>query len=312
MDISVVVPVYGCKDALHELYNRLTDTLKSITSDYEIILVNDACPQGSWNVIRELCQNDPKVKGINLSRNFGQHKAILAGLDICRGDAVVVMDCDLQDRPEHIARLYDKLQEGYDIVWARRLNRKDNRAVTFFSKLFYSTINLLTDKHVDSNICNFSIARSNVIKEQCNMRENNRDFSFFQQWLGFNSTFIDLEGDERQSGKSSYSIKRKLKLAFQIITSQSNKPLYISIFIGLLFVLVSVIIIVNSLINYFFYGDVVEGWTSTIISIYLVGGMILLFLGMIGVYIGNMYEELKKRPLYIIKDKLNLKDDSDR
>ena len=134
MDISVVIPIYGCRDALYELYTRLSNTLKKLTDDYEIILVNDACPQGSWEVIEEICSSDKKVKGINLSRNFGQHKAILAGLDECVGDAVVVMDCDLQDRPEHIEKMYAKLQEGYDVVWARRVNRKDTKIVRFLSK----------------------------------------------------------------------------------------------------------------------------------------------------------------------------------
>ena len=163
MDISVVVPVYGCREALYELYTRLTNTLKKITDDYEIVFVNDACPQGSWDVIKDICDNDGHVKGINFSRNFGQHHAILAGLDMCRGNAVVVMDCDLQDRPEHIEKMYEKLMEGYDIVWARRVNRKDSKRVTFFSKLFYKICNLFTDKEIDSNLSNYSIARKNVI-----------------------------------------------------------------------------------------------------------------------------------------------------
>ena len=305
MDISVVIPIYGCRDALYELYTRLSNTLKKITGDYEIIFVNDACPQGSWEVIEDICAGDEKVKGINFSRNFGQHRAILAGLDMCCGDAVVVMDCDLQDRPEHIAAMYEKLQEGYDIVWARRVNRKDKGSVKFFSRLFYKICNLFTDRDIDANLSNFSIARSNVIKEQCRMREKSRDFSVFQQWLGFNAAFLDLEHDERASGKSSYKFLKKLKLALEIVTSQSNRPLYLSIGCGFVFVIISVLIIIYYLINYFVFGDVIEGWTSLLISLYLIGGIVMMFLGVIGLYIGKIFDETKNRPLYVIKDRRN-------
>ncbi|MBO4904435.1 MAG: glycosyltransferase family 2 protein [Lachnospiraceae bacterium] len=311
MDISIVIPVYGCRDALYELYTRLTNTLRKITDKYEIVFVNDACPQGSWEVIKDICENDCKVVGLNLSKNFGQHRAILAGLDICRGDAVVVMDCDLQDRPEHIAQMYEKLREGYDIVWARRVNRKDKNSVKIFSKLFYRICNLFTDKDIDANLSNYCIAKKKVIKEQCRMREHCRDFSVFQQWLGFSVAYIDLESDERASGESSYSFAKKLKLAFDIVTSQSNKPLHLSIGIGFAFVIISVIIIIYGLINYFVFGDVIEGWTSLLISIYMVGGIILMFLGVIGLYIGKIFDETKNRPLYVVKDRLNYEEDRD-
>ena len=303
--ISVVIPVYGCKGAVKPLYERLTKTLTRIVDSYEIIMVNDACPQGSWNVIKEIASKDSHLVGINFSRNFGQHRAILAGLDACRGEYVVVMDCDLQDRPEHIEALYNKVLEGYDVVWGRRVDRKDSKAVKAFSGLFYKFINLLTDEMIDPNVCNFSIAKRCVIEEQCKMRESNRDFSFFQQWLGFNSTTIDLVADERAEGKSSYTFGRKLKLALSIVTSQSNRPLYLAIYIGMLFVFVSIVLIVYYLINFFVLGNVVEGWTSMIVSLYLVGGIIMFFLGTIGIYIGNIFNESKHRPLYVIKDIIN-------
>ena len=305
MDISVVIPIYGCRDALYELYTRLSNTLRKLTDDYEIILVNDACPQGSWEVIEDICANDTKVKGINFSRNFGQHRAILAGLDMCTGDAVVVMDCDLQDRPEHIGAMYEKLKEGYDIVWARRVDRKDTGSVKFFSRLFYRLCNLFTDRDIDANLSNFSIARKNVIKEQCRMREKCRDFSVFQQWLGFEAAYLDLESDERASGKSSYRFLKKLKLALEIVTSQSNRPLYLSIGLGFVFVIISVLIIIYYLINYYVFGDVIEGWTSLLISLYLIGGIIMMFLGVIGLYIGRIFDETKNRPLYVVKDRRN-------
>lgn len=305
MDISVVIPVYGCRDALYELHTRLSDTLKKITNDYEIIFVNDACPQGSWEVIADICGRDRNTKGINLSRNFGQHHAILAGLDSCCGEAVVVMDCDLQDRPEHIEKMYAKLQEGYDIVWARRVDRKDTRKVKFFSRLFYKLFNLLSDSNIDSNLSNYSISRRQVIKEHCRMREKCRDFSVFQQWLGFNAAYLDLESDKRQSGKSSYSMGKKIRLAFEVITSQSNRLLYFSIICGGGFVAVSVLLVIYYFIKYYVYGNVIEGWTSLMISVYLVGGMIMMSLGIAGLYIGKIFDESKDRPLYVIKERLN-------
>lgn len=312
MDISVVIPIYGCRDALYELYTRLSNTLKKITQDYEIILVNDACPQGSWEVIEDICASDTKVKGINLSRNFGQHKAILAGLDECIGESVVVMDCDLQDRPEHIVEMYEKLQEGYDVVWARRVNRKDKGSVKFLSKLFYKICNLFTDRDIDSNLSNFSISRKIVIKEQCRMREKSRDFAVFQQWLGFNVAFLDLESDERAAGKSSYKFLKKVRLALDIISSQSNKPLYLSVGVGFAFVILAVIIIIYYLINYYVFGDVVEGWTSLLISLYMIGGLLMMFLGVIGLYIGKIFDETKRRPLYVVKDRLNKSGDCEK
>ena len=157
MKISVVIPIYGCRAALPELHRRLTDSISSITSDYEIILVNDNCPQNSWEVIEEICRVDNHVKGIEMSRNFGQMKAILAGLDYADGDWIVVMDCDLQDRPEEIPRLYEKAMEGYDVVFARRAQRQDNPLKKFLANQFYKVYRFATDGNYDGAVCNFSI-----------------------------------------------------------------------------------------------------------------------------------------------------------
>lgn len=228
MDISVVIPVYGCKAALPELHRRLTESLSQITNEYEIILVDDNCPQNSWEEIVELCQKDEKVKGFHLSRNFGQIRAITAGLDKSKGDWVVVMDCDLQDRPEAIVELYQKAQEGYDVVFARRTERVDTAVTKILSKTFYKVYDYFTDGAFDSSICNFSISRRKVIGSYCSMREHNRAFTMFIRWLGFKETAIDLKADARFEGTSSYNLQRKLKMAFEIITSQSNKPLFFS------------------------------------------------------------------------------------
>ena len=220
IDISVVIPVYGCRAAIPELHRRLCESLEKISKAFEIILVDDYCPQNSWEEIQKVCEKDKRVIGIHMARNFGQIRAITAGLDKSRGDWVVVMDCDLQDRPETIPELYQKAQEGYDVVFARREGRKDSAITKFLSKCFYKVYDYFTDGTFDSSICNFSISKRKVIDYYCRMREQNRAYTMFIRWLGFKQTAIDMPADERFEGKSSYNLKRKLKMAFEIITSQ--------------------------------------------------------------------------------------------
>ena len=312
MDISVVIPVYGCRAALFELHRRLTESLKKITDDYEIILVNDCCPQGSWIDIEKICATDEKVVGINLSRNFGQIRAITAGLDKSRGDAVVVMDCDLQDRPENIPLLYEKLKEGHDVVFSRRQGRVDSGATKLFSKLFYKVYDYFTEGTFDSSINNFSIAKRKVIDAYCSMREHNRAYTMFIKWLGFNEAVIDLPAEERFSGKSSYSFKKKLKMASEIITSQSNKPLIFSVGLGFTMSLVSFIFIIALIIRKFAFHDVTTGWASLIASVFLMGGLILAAIGVVGIYIGNIFNEAKNRPIYVISEILNQKQETEK
>ena len=308
MDISVVIPVYGCKAALPELYRRLTESLSQITDKYEIILVDDNCPHNYWEEIVKICQKDEKVKGFHLSRNFGQIRAITAGLDKSKGDWIVVMDCDLQDRPEAIVELYQKAQEGYDVVFARRTERVDTAVTKFLSKTFYKVYDYFTDGAFDSSICNFSISKRKVINSYCSMREHNRAFTMFIRWLGFKETAIDLKADARFEGTSSYNLKRKLKMAFEIITSQSNKPLFFSVHAGFLIALCSFLYIVYLMIRALVVGDVLSGWTTIVASIYLMGGLLLIAIGVVGIYIGNIFEEAKNRPLYVIAEALNEKE----
>ncbi|WP_343248573.1 glycosyltransferase family 2 protein [Diplocloster hominis] len=305
MDISVVIPVYGCKVALPELYRRLCENLENLVISFEIIFVDDFCPQNSWMEIKNICANDNRVIGLRLSRNFGQIRAITAGLDKCRGDWIVVMDCDLQDRPESIKDLYEKALEGYDVVFARRIGRKDSFITKFFSRCFYKIYDYFTEGTFDSSICNFSISKRIVIDNYCRMREQNRAYTMFIRWLGFKQIAIDLKADERYEGKSSYSIKKKTKMALEIITSQSNKPLLFSVKIGFLISLLSLIYILYLICRYLILGDILVGWTSLIASIYLMGGILLCAIGIVGIYVGNIFNEEKKRPLYVVAESLN-------
>lgn len=308
MEISVVIPVYGCRAALWELYNRLGKSIEKITSSYEIIFVEDNCPQNSWEEIEKICKQDKKVKGIHFSRNFGQIRAITAGLDVSTGEWVVVMDCDLQDRPEAIPELYHKAQEGYDVVFAKREGRKDSSLTIFLSKAFYKVYDYFTEGTYDSSICNFSISKRIVIDSYCRMREQNRAYTMFIRWLGFKQTAIAISADERFEGKSSYSFRKKLKMSFEIITSQSNKPLLFSVKIGFIIAFLSLIYIIYLIIQYIAYPNTPMGWTSVVASIYLMGGVLLCAIGITGIYIGNIFNEVKNRPLYVIRESLNVED----
>lgn len=305
MDISVVVPVYGCRNALPELYRRLTETLSTLVQDYEIILVNDQCPQGSWEDIQQICQADDHVVGIEMARNFGQIKAITAGLDRSVGDWVVVMDCDLQDRPEEIVSLYNKAQEGYDVVFARRKERKDSKMKVFVSKCFYKIYSFATDGNYDPALCNFSISSRQVADAYCSMRELHRAYVIYLRWLGFRQAVIDVEHQDRYAGKSSYNFKKRMQMAIEILTSQSDKLLKMLAGMGLVIAGLSALavlaIVIQSIVRH-----VQPGWSSIIASIFLMGGLTIFSVGIVGIYIGNVFMEVKRRPLYVTRTELNL------
>ncbi|WP_044212809.1 glycosyltransferase family 2 protein [Flammeovirga sp. OC4] len=304
--ISVVVPCYCCEKSIPELYQRLKTTLTKIVHDqYEIIFVNDLSPMGDWKEVQKITTNDPKVVGINLSRNFGQHYAISAGVDNCSGDFLVVMDGDLQDQPEEIEKLYHKIIEGFDIVYARRAKRKDGFLKRLSSKLFYRTFDYFTDRKSDETIANFSIINKKVIEAFRSFKEQNRMYPLFLNWMGFNNTYVDVEHAKREEGKSSYNISRLLKLAGNNILSNSNKPLRLGINIGFIITLCSFLIGLYLIIGHFFNFFKVEGWTSTMVSIWFIGGILSFNLGFIGIYIGKIYDETKGKPIYIIKEKIN-------
>lgn len=304
MKISVVIPVYGCRGALFELYRRLTETVTKLTDDYELILVNDNCPQNSWDVIEEICAVDSYVKGIEMSRNFGQMKAILAGLDYSTGDWVVVMDCDLQDRPEEILRLYEKAQEGYDVVFARRKERKDNPVKVFLANQFYKVYQFATDGNYDGAICNFSIVKRNVVDSYCQMREQHRGYVMYMRWLGYRQAVIDVEHNERYEGESGYTLNKRINMAIELLTSQSDKVLRLFVGLGLCLSIVSFFVII-ALVIYHYVAHVSVGWTSLIATNVLIGGIIIMVIGIVGIYVGNIFMQVKGRPLYIVRQVLN-------
>jgi polyisoprenyl-phosphate glycosyltransferase len=305
MLISIVIPVYQAKKIVHELLSRIKSSLQFANGDYQVILVDDGSSDGSWNEIENICAAEKNVLAVKLSRNFGQHHAITAGLDYCTGEWVVVMDCDLQDSPEEIQRLYNKAQEGYNIVFARRINRKDAFSKKIFSKLFYSVFSYLTGIKYDGTIGNFGIYHKKVIESVNKMREPMRAFSPMVRWVGFNKGFIDVEHGERLQGKSTYSYKKVFALASDIILSYSDKPLRLIVRLGFYISFISFLVGIYYLIRYLSGKILVSGYASIIISIWFLGGLIILILGVIGLYISKIFSGIKNRPLYIIDKKLN-------
>ena len=304
--ISIVSPVYHGNGCLRELYQRLIQVLEDLVDSFEIILVNDASPDDSWDIILELAAADSRVKGIDLSRNFGQHCAITAGLDHTAGDWVIVMDCDLQDRPEEIPRLYEHALQGYDIVFGRRKNRKDGFLKKLSSRCFHRVYNFLSDIKTDPDVSNFSIVSSTVVAAMGELRERNRAYSVFLQWVGFQTSYIDVEHNERFSGKSSYGLVKSIRLAVEAITSQSNKPLRISIYIGFVMSAVSFLYAAYRVVRYYTHGVDVDGWTSLMVAGVFIGGLILANLGVVGLYLGKVFDESKHRPLYVTRQLINV------
>lgn len=302
VDISVVVPVYGCPGALPELHRRLSQTLDALVDTWEIILVDDRCPKGSWEGIRTLATTDPHVVGIHLARNFGQSRAITCGLDHARGSWAVVMDCDCQDPPEAIADLYRKALEGYDIVFARRVGRKDSRMTLALSHAFYRVYSWLAETQIDPAIGNFSIASRRAYAAYLGMREQGRDYSLFMTWLGFEQTAIDIAPDERFEGSSSYTLGKKIGLAVETITAHSTKPLSLAVRLGFCMTALAAIVLVVLVFHHLLDTDVPVGWPSLVASVFFVGGMTVAVVGMVGIYVGNTFTEARQRPLYIIQD----------
>jgi dolichol-phosphate mannosyltransferase len=304
--LSVVSPVYNSEGCLAELYRRLVSSLEKITTDFEIILVEDCGHDRSWQIIEELAQRDGRVKGIKLSRNFGQHYAISAGLDHAAGDWVVVMDCDLQDQPEEIEKLYRRTQEGYDVVLAIRQERQDGALSVWAGRFFYRVLEYLTGATWDSRIGAFRIMSRKVVENFRQMREQLRYFGGMVQWLGFSTAFQEVVHAPRYAGQSAYNFRKSFTLALDAILSFSERPLYFSVFLGLVMSAGSLACGMYIVVRKFLHGIPVEGWTSLIVSLYFLAGLILMNLGILGLYMGRIFLQTKNRPLYVIAEKIGL------
>jgi len=304
--ISVVSPVYMAANIVEELVKQVKQAVSTITNDFEIILVNDYSPDSSWIEITEECEKDSRVKGINLSRNFGQHYAITAGLNYAKGEWVVVMDCDMQDKPCEIPNLYRKAQEGFDSVFAQRANRNDTFFKRFLSGIFYVLFSYLTETKQDPTVANFGIYRHCVIEAILDMKDQIRFFPTMVQWAGFRKYYLQVEHANRFEGKSSYNIKTLFRLALNSMIAFSDKPLRLTIKIGFTIATLSFLIAVIYFILYITGHIQVLGFTTLILSVWFLAGVIMLILGVVGLYVGKVFEKVKDRPIFIIQNKCNL------
>lgn len=307
--ISIISPVYRSESLVATLVERISASVEQFTQDYEIVLVEDCGPDASWEKIVEQCKKNPKVVGIKLSRNFGQQYAIQAGLDAARGAWIVVMDCDLQDRPEEIPKLYQKGLEGFDIVLASRKNRKDNFFKKFTSQAFYAVLSYLTDVKQDPTVAHFMLLNRKVVDALKQIADYHRSYPMLVKWVGFRVAKVEIQHAEREDGKSSsYSFKKRLNLAVNTILSFSDKPLRLIVNLGLFISLIAVLIAVSQIFLYLKGGITVQGWTSLFIALSFFSGLIITTLGVIGLYLGKVFESMKGRPTYIISQSINSKD----
>jgi len=305
MELSIVSPVYKGEKMLHELVERISNAVSTITKEYEIILVNDCSPDDSWSVIKDICSKNDKVTGINLSRNFGQHYAITAGLSVSVGEWIVVLDCDLQDRPEEIPNLYNKAKEGYDSVFAMRENRQDNGIKKLQSAMFHTTYTYMTGIKYDKSVGNFGIYNRKVIDSVLSMGDAIKSFGPMVDWVGYNKAYLPVQHAARAEGKSSFNLIKLIKQASDGIIGFSNKPLFMVMRFGMYISGISLIIALIYLFKYLFGGVSVDGFTTLVISLWLLGGIIIMLIGVVGVYIAKIFDRVKQRPPFIISESIN-------
>lgn len=298
--ISVVSPVYKAANIIEKLVSELEAALQQLDLPYEIILVEDCGGDNSWEVIQKICKENEHVKGVKLSRNFGQYPATLAGLSLAKGDWMVVIDCDLQDQPKEIIKLYEKAREGYDVVVARRVTRQDGFIKRLSSKSYSIVFKFLTNVERDRELSNFGIYSRKVIEQMFLMKDKVQFFPLFINWLGFDRATVEVEHANRYEGRSSYSYKKLFNLAFNTIITFSNKPLKLFVIFGIIVSFLSAIFGVYSIIDSV-RGDVpILGYSSIIVSICFFSGIIMTMLGVCGIYIGKVFDQAKDRPIYII------------
>lgn len=306
MDLSVVSPVYRGEKMLSELVERIHKAISPLTDNYEIVLVNDCSPDNSWECISEICKVDKKVKGINLSRNFGQPYAITAGLTYAKGNYIAVIDCDLQNKPEDLPAMYQKALEGYDVVSARRVVREDTFMKRMSSAIFHMVYDFLSGFDTDKAVAEFGIYSRKIVDVYCSIPEYSRSFVELIHTLGFKKTTVDVLHDHRLEGKSSYNLYRLLKLSYNSIISNSNRPLHLAVALGLIMSILSFLMAIYNIFAKFWGLNEVAGYTSTIFSIWFVGGLLLLMMGVLGLYIGKIFDQVKGRPVFIVSDTLNI------
>lgn len=308
--ISIIVPCYNEEAVFATTVQRLTETMAIVDKDYryELIFVNDGSSDNTLNLLKEAAESNPNIKVLSFSRNFGHQVAITAGLDHCKGDAAVVIDADLQDPPRIILEFIKKWEEGYDVVYGKRKQRDgESHFKLITAKYFYRIINRLSAVEIPLDTGDFRLMDRKALKQFLNMRETYRFVRGMVAWIGFNQTFVEYDRESRFAGNTKYPLKKMLNLASDAILAFSNVPLKIATFIGFMTSIAAFIGILYALYSRFF-GTYEAGWTTLMLAVLMIGGIILIVLGIIGSYIGRIYNEVKGRPLYIIQDKVGFED----
>jgi dolichol-phosphate mannosyltransferase len=302
IETSVVVPVFNASACLPELHRRLVSTLQAIGGPFEIVFVDDCSTDQSWSVLREIAESDSRVHAIQLSRNFGQHPAIAAGLTAARGRFIAVMDCDLQDRPEEIPKLQAAMAAGdVDIVFARRKNRSDSAMRKGTSRAFFALLNLLSGSKIDPEIGSFSLITRQVAADYLRVADRHGHYLQVLRWVGFRHTAVDIVEAPRFAGRSSYTLPRLIRHFWNGIVSQSERLLHVSIYLGFVFCAVAAVQVIYLIIRKLYLGISVAGWASLMVVLWLVGGLVLFSLGVLGMYIGKIFEQGQRRPPFVIR-----------
>lgn len=301
-DLSIISPVYGCKGCLEELVERIAAAIAPRVASHEVILVDDGSPDGAWERILELAASHPTVRGLRLSRNFGQHAAISAGLAHARGRRIVVMDCDLQDVPEEIPKLLDAVGGETDVALASRTDRQDSALKKAGSRTFYRLLGWLTDSIHDPSTANFGAYSRKVVDAVNAMPESDRFFPLLVRWTGFRTTLVPVTHARRTEGSSGYGLRQLVRLATNIALSFSDKPLRLVVKTGLAFAFLSLCVVAVSVYRYSIGDVAVAGFTSIIASIWLVGGAIVSSVGVVGLYVGKLHGQAKHRPNFIVAE----------
>src|SRR5437763_1233473 len=298
VQLSVVVPVYGCADCLVALHDRLTRSVEQITDRYEFVFVDDRSVDDGWSVLQRLAREDPRVRAFRLSRNFGQDAAITAGLAQSRGAWTVVMDCDLQEAPEDIPRLWAAAGEGYDVVRTIRRGWRHSAFRRWTSRV-YRRLTLETDVRPDYS--NLSLLSRRVVDAFLRLRDRDREYMIALDWLGFDSTAIEIEHHERHAGESGYTLERLAKVALEGMFFRSTVLLRLVVLIGFLIALAGVVVAVFEVVDYFAEPDKsVPGYTSLAVLVLVLAGFIIVAVGVVGLYVGRIFEQVKNRPLFLI------------
>ncbi len=308
--ISVVIPMYNEESVAKECYKKISQVFYKLREkyDYEMIIINDGSDDKTLEILEEIAKNEKKIKVISFSRNFGHQAAVTAGIRKITGDAVVIIDADLQDPPEEIPGMIKKWEEGNEVIYGKRKKRDGESAFKVLSaKAFYSTINKLSDIEIPKDTGDFRLVDRKVIDVVNSLPEHNKFLRGLFSWVGFKQTPYEYERKERFAGKTKYPLKKMLKLASDGIISFSVKPLKLVGTLGIISVIISLGILIYSILSFIFkWNNLTSGWTSIMITITFLGGVILLSLWMIGEYIARIYDEAKDRPEYIIDRKINL------